>query len=972
MRVSLQMNTNSCIDNMRRTSARVYQLQNQLASGVRVNKPSDDPSAASVSLRYGLLIDMCQTYRSNIATADFFLGMSDSALSSIGTKLNEALSLVIGAANGTNTQSMLDGYAVEMRTHLQALVALANSTAGGQFLFGGTSTREASFEVINDKYVLFTGNSQYIKTGSSAGISTAMNVIATESFGNMATTINSEPLLRLLNMSQANPTRLQDLNGGAGVRGDSLTLKWTAAPEGLSIDLSAADDLYDVATIIEQASIARADSYDPTDPEYNYILKVGLNADRTGLELIQYDRSVDPPVAVDLSTDPNAIGIFCGNSLLAVDLGIAGGGSTSGISVLSGGALKPSITANTLLSDLRNWSDNDYVVYNGDDPLGVTFSDSQGTDSYFSNWQLTGLSEGQNISGDGDLYYKLTELGGGEWQLDIYNHLEMKEQNRIATGQTADSVFVLEPVNDSGVSGTVLVAPPASLAQPHTGGLRVVFDTPFTAVVSVSAFSASGGTSTGVSGISSEQLAANWKIHGLETVTNAGEPGVFQTEVIKHADDFYTVNLWSTDTEGTARLVATGDLINAAQGTVVLKGTADFSQIEGQVDLSCPLALSAGTYDFTLRATEDTVGDFLSSINGSETYLNAQISASGDNIEISSRLSGAYLRVTQNYSGAVVSGQGAEQLCTLNLQGVAANFNSDAAGNLYSSVTLNPDTMLYTVNVYSDRECTNLVALGSTTVNDSVLVLQEQNNSGITGSVYLQYSGDAQGLQISATGLTALNDGFSQISTASISGLVPGVTADYYGCTYLSIEEDTANLGTYNILLYSDSARKNLVASGNATSAASTVTLSEVNGSGVGGSLYLNYSADDADIILRPGAAVLSGRAREENTFSLFTDAIDAMTKGDIEALAQLLADFTSATDRILNARATIGSTQNLLTLFDNRHETSILFYTEVRSTAVDLDLTKATTEYAAAYATYQAALQTSSKAMSLSLFSFL
>ncbi len=965
MRVTLQMSCNSSIYNISNTASELYSLQNQLASGYSVEKASDNPSAALTALQCESLINKAEIYESNITRADLFLGLSDTALASVNSVLTDTKSIASAAANGTYTEDMIDGYISEAISNLTSLVNAANSTSSGQYLFAGSNSNEEPFTIVNDKFVCYNGNLEEIKAMVDTQYSAAINITPDVAFGNLLTTIASDSLSRVLNISESNSTSLEDLNGGTGVNGTTLNIKYSSAYEtGLNIDISEAENLADVARIIEDASVSRADSFETTDDEYNYVLQVSLNDEKDGLVITQYNRTAG--VVVDLDTDTFATTITVDDTVAAVDLGIEGTGTTTGSSVLAGTDLNPAISEQTLLSDISNWDGNSFVIYNGDETDGNVISDVTGDPNYTSSWNLTGLSENVNVDEDGDVYYSLTDLGSGEWRVDIYNDPDMTENSRIATGATDGSKVVLESVNNSGVQGSVLISPPSSSAVPLTGELSITFDSTFSAGIDVTAFNESDGSLVGTSGTYSTGMTGNWSIQGLEDGVSTDVDGNLYVEIVKNSVTDYDVLLYSDAAH--TDLVASGDLLDAAQGTVVLSGSANYPDVSGMVDLSIPSDAAVGTHTLTLNASFSTVEDYLNAINYSSTYTTAAISDDGMSLEISSQLSGAYLSVGQNYEMAYLEGDNNSQLSQMSLLGVVAGYNADDAGGLYTSVFINDDG-LYQVNVYSDDEHENLVASGTSDTAYGVILLSEENNSNLSGSVYLEYSADDYDIEVSAKGRSTSNDSANQISNINLTGLENGITSDFTGKNYIEVVETTP--GTYAVSLYSDEKHTSLVASGTITGNG-TVTMNEANNSGVSGSLYLNYTEDDSDIVVNQNVSGLSGSKREENTFSAYTDLINALNTMDEEGIGDMVEVFADEIDRVVNARAIIGSRQDLFETINEQHETDILNYTNMRSEAIEVDYTTATVEYTAKQVTYEAALSTTAQVMSVSILNYL
>jgi flagellar hook-associated protein 3 FlgL len=119
--------------------------QQQLSSGKRITAPEDDPygSGRAVSLR-NELADV-QQYRVNINDASAWAQQTDSSLGNVTDLLQRARELTVQAANGTQNQSSLNAIASEMTQIKASLLAEANSTYNGRYIFSGTATNVAPY-----------------------------------------------------------------------------------------------------------------------------------------------------------------------------------------------------------------------------------------------------------------------------------------------------------------------------------------------------------------------------------------------------------------------------------------------------------------------------------------------------------------------------------------------------------------------------------------------------------------------------------------------------------------------------------------------------------------------------------------------------------------------------------------------------------------------------------------------------------
>ena len=111
----------------------------QLATGRRVNTPSDDPAASAQVIGNHDRSSQAASFQKSLASINGQMQTADSTLSSVVTALSRAESLGIEAANGTLSPANRTAITVELQGIQSQLVSLANTSYQGQFLFAGTA-----------------------------------------------------------------------------------------------------------------------------------------------------------------------------------------------------------------------------------------------------------------------------------------------------------------------------------------------------------------------------------------------------------------------------------------------------------------------------------------------------------------------------------------------------------------------------------------------------------------------------------------------------------------------------------------------------------------------------------------------------------------------------------------------------------------------------------------------------------------
>lgn len=157
MRVTFSTMPDTLVRQLSSLSSQQARLNSEVASGKRVTQLGDDPTAMSQTLNLQAENSQTAQYRKNIAALQSRATSSYSAvqgLQKIASRLGEITTL---AGDGTKSQAQLDTYANEVQQLLQQAVSLANSQAGGQYLFGGTQTGQAPFVTTKDAQGNITG-----------------------------------------------------------------------------------------------------------------------------------------------------------------------------------------------------------------------------------------------------------------------------------------------------------------------------------------------------------------------------------------------------------------------------------------------------------------------------------------------------------------------------------------------------------------------------------------------------------------------------------------------------------------------------------------------------------------------------------------------------------------------------------------------------------------------------------------------
>ncbi len=169
MRVPDTLRIRTVINNLDASRTRMNKLQEQLASGKRVNRPSDDPMATTKSMRLRTILESNMQFDKNIEDAIGFLTTTEEAFNDVNEIILTVKDLALKGANDATSDR--EDIAKQLDLILDNLLEIANTKYRGRYIFGGTETLNMPFTLdenvrkfnLNADIVVYRGNSDYYK-----------------------------------------------------------------------------------------------------------------------------------------------------------------------------------------------------------------------------------------------------------------------------------------------------------------------------------------------------------------------------------------------------------------------------------------------------------------------------------------------------------------------------------------------------------------------------------------------------------------------------------------------------------------------------------------------------------------------------------------------------------------------------------------------------------------------------------------
>ncbi|MDO6656358.1 flagellar hook-associated protein FlgL [Anaerobacillus sp. 1_MG-2023] len=140
MRITQQMLSSNMVTQMNRNLTNLEKANQQVSTGTRINKPSDDPMGTEKSLKLSSQLADNEQYERNTDYAMSWMEMTEQSLSSISNLMQRASELGVQASNGTNSAQELETMAKEFKQLMEELKGLANTKLDGKYIFNGQKT----------------------------------------------------------------------------------------------------------------------------------------------------------------------------------------------------------------------------------------------------------------------------------------------------------------------------------------------------------------------------------------------------------------------------------------------------------------------------------------------------------------------------------------------------------------------------------------------------------------------------------------------------------------------------------------------------------------------------------------------------------------------------------------------------------------------------------------------------------------
>lgn len=178
MRITTKMMQNTSIRNLNINKQRQEMLTNQMATGKKITRPSDDPVTAIRALKLNSSLDKIdQYYEKNAQDAQSWLELTDAAISSVDKIISgpDGMRVLINqAANNYQENSDITAIVKELVSLAEEIYTIGNASSAGRSLFTGyrtdlplafTEDMEKTYKITEQLTKLDMDKTTYVATG---------------------------------------------------------------------------------------------------------------------------------------------------------------------------------------------------------------------------------------------------------------------------------------------------------------------------------------------------------------------------------------------------------------------------------------------------------------------------------------------------------------------------------------------------------------------------------------------------------------------------------------------------------------------------------------------------------------------------------------------------------------------------------------------------------------------------------------
>lgn len=168
MRVTNNMLLSNYLRNISSNLGTVGKMQQQMASGKRITKISDDPIGAISSMQIRVKLYKSEQYQKNVDRALTWLDETESSVLELNDIIKRAYETAVGMSTDTMDDDERSAAAQLVKQLRDHVVTIGNAKSNDKYIFGGYNVSNAPFEVVAPGQITYNGIN--IKTGDAGDL----------------------------------------------------------------------------------------------------------------------------------------------------------------------------------------------------------------------------------------------------------------------------------------------------------------------------------------------------------------------------------------------------------------------------------------------------------------------------------------------------------------------------------------------------------------------------------------------------------------------------------------------------------------------------------------------------------------------------------------------------------------------------------------------------------------------------------
>lgn len=176
MRVTQGMLASNSLKNLSNSYKQMGKYQDQLATGKKITRPSDDPVVAMKGMYYRSNLSEVEQYKRNLSEAYLWMENSEAGIEQVNNGLQRVRELTLQGSNGTLVDTDKEAVAREIEQIKKDIMTVANTQVAGRYIFNGTDTTNPPVMDSGTGAPQVTANTKDYNVEVSRGVSLKVNI----------------------------------------------------------------------------------------------------------------------------------------------------------------------------------------------------------------------------------------------------------------------------------------------------------------------------------------------------------------------------------------------------------------------------------------------------------------------------------------------------------------------------------------------------------------------------------------------------------------------------------------------------------------------------------------------------------------------------------------------------------------------------------------------------------------------------